>query len=106
MNEQLFNVEAAAEAARQWGLDESTVKKKCDSPNSKLEWKKSGRVKLVTRNSMDTEFSTILNRILAGKHNDPAYGVQVLLKRCEYTREELKAAGIPDEYLKESELND
>lgn len=92
MNEHLNEVEVSGEAARQWGLEESTVKKKCGITPSKLEWKKSGRTKLVTRESMNIEFGTILSRILAGKHNDPAYGIRILIERSECTKEEIEAA--------------
>lgn len=104
MNEHLNEVEVSGEAARQWGLDESTVKKKCGITQSKLIWKKSGRTKLVTRESMDIEFGTILDRILAGKHNDPFYGVQMLMERGEYTLNQLLIAGVSTSVLNKVDM--
>ena len=104
MNIHLNEVEVSAEAARQWGLDESTVKKHCDIEKGKLEWKKSGRVKLVTRSSMDIVYGTILSRIISGKHRDPFYGCEILIQRGEYTLEELSAAGVTTSILNEVNL--
>lgn len=104
MNEHLNEVEVSGEAARQWGLEESTVKKKCGITPSRLVWKKSGRTKLVTRGSMDIEFGTIIERILAGKHNDPFYGVQMLMERGDYNKDQLLRAGVPTSVLNEVNL--
>lgn len=94
MNEHLNAVEVSGEAARQWGLEESTVKKKCGITPSKLLWKKSGRTKLVTRASMDAEFGTILERVITGKHSDPQYGLRILLERGEITVKDLEQFGL------------